>query len=193
MNILLMHKNIIQIIIGFLSLFVLTTKSTAQSKNEYVQILNKFEQWKSTQFKKGLYATDKNCNPDTVTKEGYKGSEIGIPKDINIFFTDINEDDKNDAIIMFTPDQCDGGNALMNAQTRVLILSSGAAYITDDAYIDKIESRLKKGWIRIEEATYGTFYGTYYEYKETDGRCCPSIKRPFSIDYKSKKMEFIEK
>jgi len=188
-----MLKITTQIIAGLLFLSGISNKLMAQSKTDYVQILNKFEQWKSTQYKKELYATEKNCIPDTVTKTGYKGPTMGIPKDIDISFTDINLDNKLDAIVTFNPDQCDGGNALMNAQIRVLILSSGATYITDDSYIDKIETRLKKGWLRIEKATEGTFYGTYYEYKEMDGRCCPSIRRPFTIDYKTKKLEFIEK
>ena len=164
----------------------------AQSKSEYTQIVSKFEQWKTLQFKKGNFATEKNCNADTMLKEGYKGPEMGIPKDIHISFTDFNEDNKLDAIVTFAPDQCDGGNALMNAQIRVLILSGLSGYFTDDSYIDKIESQLKKGWLIIESSFGSTFYGTYYEYKDSDGRCCPSVKKPFSIDFKTKKLTFDE-
>lgn len=188
-----MLKIIIQTIASILFFVGLSCKLTAQSKSEYVQLLNKFEQWKSIQYKKGVYATEKNCNLDTMTKEGYKGPTMGIPNDIDISFTDINNDNKLDAIVTFSPDQCDGGNALMNAQIRVLILSNNAGYIIDDTYIDKIETRFKKGWFNIEKASYGTFFGTYYEYKETDGRCCSSIRRPFTIDYKTKKLEFTDK
>ena len=174
-------------------LLALTINVTAQSKTDYVQILKKFEQWKSIQYKKGLYAIEKNCNLDTVGKEGYNGPEMGIPQDIDISFTDINDDQKLDAIVTFHPDQCDGGNALMNAQIRVLILSSGTTYITDDTYIDKVESHLKKkGWLSIESANNGTFFGTYYEYKDADGRCCPSIRRSFNIDFKTKKLTFTD-
>jgi len=164
----------------------------AQSKSEYAQILNKFEEWKKDQYKKGNYATEKKCDPDTVLKAEYKGPEMGIPTDIHISFTNINDDSKLDAVITFNPVQCDGGNALMNAQIRVLVLSNAAGYATDDSYIDKIESQFKKGWIIINGASYGSFYGTYYEYKDSDGRCCPSIKKPFSIDYKTKKLTFDE-
>jgi hypothetical protein len=182
-----------QIIPGILFLLGLSYNLTAQSKNEYVQILNKFEQWKYTQYKNGVYAAEKNCNLDIVSKDGYKGPTMGIPKDTDISFTDINNDNKLDAIVTFNPYQCDGGNALMNAQIRVLILSNNVGYITDATYIDKIETRLKKGWFHIERASYGTLFGTYYEYKEIDGSCCPSIRRPFTIDYKTKKLEFVEK
>ena len=170
-----------------------TLRVNGQAKSEYAPILNKFEQWKAIQYKKGTYETEKRCNMDTVTKDDYKGAGIGIPKDIDISFTDINNDGKLDAIVTFHPDQCDGGNALMNAQTRVLILSNGTTYVTDDTFIDKIESRYKKGWLNIDNATEGTFFGTYYEYKDTDGRCCPSVRRPIQIDYKTKKMTFSDK
>jgi hypothetical protein len=77
---------------------------------------------------------------------------MGIPTDIHISFTNINNDNKLDALITFNPTQCDGGNALMNAQIRVLIMSNAAGYVTDDSYIDKIESQFKKGWVIIEGA-----------------------------------------
>ena len=185
-----MNKNFRQLILFFFlgtPLIIL-----AQSKSEYVQIVNKFEQWKKDQYQKGNYATEKNCDPDTVLKVGYKGAEMGIPTDIHISFTNINDDNKLDAIITFNPTQCDGGNALMNAQIRVLILSNAGGYTTDDSYIDKIESQFKKGWVIIDGALYGSFYGTYYEYKDSDGRCCPGIKKSFSIDYKTKKLTFDE-
>jgi hypothetical protein len=162
-----------------------------QSTAPYIQILNRFEQWKSTQYKNGSYATEKNCNPATVLKEGYKGAWMGIPKDINISFTDINGDGKLDGLVLFNPDQCDGGNASMNAQVRVLIFSGTATYSTDDSLIDKIEAGLKSGWLNIEKAAYGTLYGTFYDYADEDPRCCPSISRAFMVDFKTKKLEFL--
>lgn len=166
--------------------------SNAQSKSEYVLIIEKFLTWKSQQIKKGTYASDKNCNPTTVSKESYKGSSTGISSDIQTSFADINGDQRIDAIVTFNPFLCDGGNALMNAQIRVLILSKGTSYYTDDTYIDKIEKQYKDGWLNIERASEGTFFGTYYEYKEDDGRCCPSIKKRFTIDYKTKKLVFTD-
>ena len=112
----------------------------------------------------------------------------GIPKDISIHFSDINGDNKLDALITFNPVQCDGGNAMMNAQSSVLVLSKGPVWITDDKYIENIESK-KDGWLSVNGVVGGTIFGTYYEYKEDDGRCCPSIKKQFSIDYKTKKLD----
>ncbi|MDB5223181.1 MAG: hypothetical protein JWN83_1848 [Chitinophagaceae bacterium] len=189
-----MHKcsNKTTLTFVFIIGLVLSSPTFCQIKQQdrYVQLLQKFRQWKEQQFQKGTFARDKSCNPDTVTKEGYKGAEMGIPKDINVFFTDVNLDNKLDAIIVFYPAQCDGGNALMNTQITVIVLSKGIDYSVDDTYIDKIETELKKGWIIIEGALYGSIYGKYYEYKKSDGRCCPSISKPFSIDYKTKKLTF---
>jgi len=180
----------ISIIISLLVGQTINNKLHSQTKADYFKIINKFEQWKSYQYKTGKFATDNKCVSDTVSKEGYKGSDMGIPKDIDISFTDINNDKKLDALITFHPNQCDGGNALMNAQTQILILSKDSSYFIDDTYISKIERQFKKGWLSIERASYGVIYGTYYEYKSDDGRCCPSIHRAFLIDYLTKKLTF---
>lgn len=91
---------------------------------------------------------------------------------------------------LLQPDKCDRGNVLMNAQIRVLILSNGTTYVLDDTFIDKIEGRFKKGWLNIENAADGSFFGNYYEYKDSDGQCCPSIRRPVEIDYKTRTLIF---
>lgn len=160
------------------------------TQDPYLLIIQKFKQWKALQYKAGKYATEKACNPDSVLKEDYAGAEMGIPQDISVDYCDLNIDNRLDALITFNPQQCDGGNALMNAQSRVLILSKGTGYVVDDSMVDKIEEKLKKGWLIIESASYGSLYGTYYEYRESDGRCCPSIKRPFTIDYKTRKLTY---
>lgn len=162
----------------------------AQTTAAYTQILTRYEQWKAAQYKAGNYATPANCKMEVVIKESYKGPQAGIPNDISVHYSDINGDNKMDALITFNPIQCDGGNAGMNIQSRVLILSKGAVWITDDKYIDNIEAKIDKGWMSVSGVTGGTIFGTYYEYKEDDGRCCPSIKKQFSIDFKTKKLEF---
>lgn len=172
-----------------IALFALTIlQLSAQSTAEYTQIVTRYEQWKAAQYKAGAYATPGNCKMEVVTKDGYKGPVSGIPKDISVYYSDINGDGRLDGLITFNPVQCDGGNAMMNAQSRLLILSKGAAWTTDDKYIDNIEGK-KDGWFSVNGVSGGTIYGTYYEYAADDGRCCPSIKKPFTIDYKTKKLD----
>jgi hypothetical protein len=185
-----MHKLISKAI--FVILIVLVSfQSCTHSKSEYNAIMLQFEHWKADQYLEGIYATEDDCSFDSVSKEDYKGPTMGIPDDLDISYTDINGDSKLDAIIVFNPVQCDGGNALMNVQIRVLVLSGKAFYTVDDVYFKKIESRLDKGWLIIDKAVEGSFYGTYFEYRESDGRCCPSIRRPVLIEYKTQKLEFL--
>lgn len=171
-------------------LTVFAAGSSIAQTSEYTQIIHRFEQWKSGQVNAGRFASSSNCNPDSVTKPGYKGPEMGIPKDLNICYTDINADGRLDALVTFSPDQCDGGNAMMYAQSRVIILSKGNSYTIDDTSLDTIEKQLKKGWLRFESALQGTLYGTYYEFTSSDGRCCPGIHRAFEINYSSKKISY---
>ncbi len=172
----------------FLPLFIVTIHSLqAQSTNEYAQVLSRFEQWKTAQYNTGKYARPANCKTEIVMKDGYKGPVAGIPTDMAVFYSDMNNDGKLDGLITFNPIQCDGGNALMNAQARVLVVSKGATWVTDDKYIENIEAK-KDGWLIVTGVSGGTISGTYYAYGADDPRCCPSIKKPFTIDYKTKKL-----
>ena len=78
----------------------------------------------------------------------------------------------------------------MAFQIQVLILSKGTDYFVDDKFFNKIEEKYGGGI--IESVSDGVFFGTQYEYGENDGRCCPSIKKPFIIDYKTKKLTFTQ-
>lgn len=159
----------------------------AQTPSAHGKILASFETWKTNAIKTGKYASAANCKMETVTKDGYKGPFTGIPEEISIHYADINGDGKLDGLVTFHPQQCDGGNAMMNVQDRVLILSKGTGYTTDAAFISNIEQK-KDGWLSVSGVSGGTIFGTYYNYAAEDGRCCPSIRKPFTIDFKSKKL-----
>jgi hypothetical protein len=176
-----------------LLLIIITNSAYGQTKqNQYFKIMTKFEEWKSKQYQLGIYELEKNCNMDFVSKETYKGSGTGISTDIQVYYTDLNNDNIIDALICFNPFLCDGGNALMNSQARIIIVSKGNEYIIDDKLIDNIENKLTSGWLYIRNALYGDFMGEYLDYKEDDGRCCPSIKKEIRINYKDKKLEYTE-
>lgn len=161
-----------------------------QGKSDYATIISRFEQWKTLQYKKGVFVQGNRCNPDSVSVPGYKGSEIGIPNDIDVFFTDINRDGRLDALVTFRPLQCDGGLALMNHQVRVLVLSAKSGYVIDDTLIDNIARAHKRGWLVVESVSQGTIYGTYFEQRASDGRGNASIRRPFGIDFSSRQLRF---
>ncbi len=177
------------LLIGLLPFCKKANKLT-QLESEYVNILNSFNQWKMEQIREGVFLVGDSCNFEVVSRDGSVGSIMGIPFDLDISYTDINQDGKVDGLVLFRPNQCDGGNALMNIQIKLLILSSPNKYIVDDKFMNVFESQNGKGWFILDNATEGTIYGTYYEYTETDGRCCPSIRRKISIYFSSKKLEF---
>ncbi|MBL0269789.1 MAG: hypothetical protein IPP99_14250 [Chitinophagaceae bacterium] len=176
-----------QLLFSILCLFAVSSIQ-AQNGTSYTKIMAAFEQWKTSSIQKGKYATAANCKMEIVTKDGYKGPNTGIPQDLSIHFADINGDGKLDGLFTFHPQQCDGGNAMMNAQDRVLVLSKGTAYTTDASFISNIEQK-RDGWFSVTGALEGMIFGNYYEYGPDDGRCCPSIKKSFTIDYKTKKLE----
>jgi hypothetical protein len=180
-----------QIFVGLILSF--SSFSQAKTEVEYILILKKFEQWKVVQYKKGIFATELNCDLGIVTKSGYKGPERGIPKDINIYYTDLNLDDKIDAVITFQPSQCDGGVALKNAQMRLLILSKKEGYIVDDTFLDKMVNAYKTGWFIVDGALYGTIYGTYYQYKNRGAKGHALISNPFSINYKTNEISITDR
>lgn len=188
-----MKSLILFILFGFSG--ALSQVSCAQDRSDHALILSLFEQWKIDQVAQGSYSKPEKCNITTVIEEGSDGIDIGIPEDFIISYDDLNNDGKIDALVLFQPKQCDGGGALMNAQERILIMSGPSGYTIDSTMINEIQESLTKGkWAGffITRAKNGYIYGEYYEYRDSDSSCCPSINRRFSISYTSKEFEFID-
>jgi hypothetical protein len=81
-----------------------------------------------------------------------------------------------------------GGNALMNAQEKLMIVSKNENYEVDDTTFSNLERTLKTGWIHLTNASNGIISGDYYDYKSNDGRCCPSIYKQLEMNVKNKKV-----
>jgi len=106
-------------------------------------------------------------------------------------YGDINRDGAEDALVVFNPLQCDGGNALMNAQKAVLVLSAsnGSRYFVDDTRLENIKGLPDGMWAFFERVTSsGKITGTAYGYSGADARCCPSLKAGFLYTYPSSKL-----
>jgi hypothetical protein len=157
------------------------TISSCQEKSNNQKIKSTFEKWKNKEISQGNYQA--------------KNSEIGlgIPDEIHIFYTDINQDEKIDGIICFNPILYGGGNALMNVQEKLIIVSKNENYEVDDTTLSNLEHKLKSGWIHLTHANNGVISGDYYNYKSNDGRCCPSIHKQLEISMKNKKATLIFK
>lgn len=106
-------------------------------------------------------------------------------------YGDINRDGTEDALVVFNPEQCDGGNASMNIQIAVLILSAnnGSNYIVDHKKLEHIKGVPTDMWTTFQRVkSDGKIVGTAYGYKPTDGRCCPSRHATFTYTYPNNKL-----
>lgn len=149
--------------------------TSCQQKSNHQKILSTFENWKNTQLSIGNYQTKNN-------KLGQ-----GFPDEIHVFYSDLNQDETIDAIICFNPILLGGGNALMNLQEKLIVISKNEKYELDDSTLSNLERELKTGWVHINNVNYGEISGDYYDYKKNDGICCPSIHKPIEISLKNKK------
>ncbi len=150
--------------------------TSCQQKSKHQKIITAFENWKETQINSGNYQ-DKN---DELGQ--------GFPDEINVFYTDLNQDENVDAIVCFNPILIGGGNALMNAQEKLMIVSKNENYEVDDTSFSNLERTLKSGWIHLTKVSNGIISGDYYDYKSNDGRCCPSIYKQLEMNVKNKKV-----
>jgi hypothetical protein len=157
------------------------TISSCHEKSKHQKIIAAFENWKEMQISIGNYQV--------------KNSEMGqgIPDEIDVFYTDINQDEIIDGIICFNPILYGGGNALMNAQEKLMIISKNENYEIDNTSLSNLERKLKSGWIHLTHANNGVISGDYYDYKSNDGRCCPSKHKQLEISIKNKKAALIFK
>ena len=149
--------------------------TSCQQKSKHQKIISTFENWKSTQISLGNYQA--------------KNDELGqeFPDEIQVFYTDLNQDENVDAIICFNPILLEGGNALMNVQEKLMVVSKNENYELDDSTLSNLEKTLKTGWIHVSNASNGIISGDYYDYKSNDGQCCPSIHKQVDISLNKKK------
>jgi len=153
-----------------------------------VEIINSYKDWKSSQLKAGNYLPDSDCNIQGVRERIQTGRRVVNQGFGTAAFSygDINRDGRQDALVVFNPRQCDGGNALMNSQTAIVILSNNGSspYLIEDKKLENLNG-LPTGMWKIFESVKesGTITGTAYGYTNKDARCCPSIKRSFTYTY----------
>jgi hypothetical protein len=125
---------------------------------------------------------------------------IGIPDDndseeITFQYGDLNGDGKSDGLITFHPQQCDGGNAMAWSQEQVLVVSEKDRYKVFDNFFDssfqnsleKLSDQGIENYIfYIDSFTSKKLFGTVFMFSDTDGHCCPSLRRSFTVAYPSK-------
>jgi hypothetical protein len=192
-------KNILIILLPTL-LFSCTLKTQDNSiaKNTNEDIKTAFANWTKSEIEKGTFFAKDSCNWDYYIIKDSLGLEalegFSIPEDsseIGIYYAHLNHDDKEDALITFTPTQCDGGNGSRWAQYQLLVLSQGNEYIVNDNYFNQFDP--SPGFFLLDSAATRMVCGTYLDFVENDGLCCPSIKRRIKINLDKNELIYIDK
>ncbi len=170
-------------------LTVLTILNSCSTRDKSYLLNNAFENWKQEQIANGQFLSSNDCRPDFVISND-SIQDFGFPEEIEFHYADINSDDQLDALITFIPQQCDGGNGSMWTQFQLLILSNGSGYLINDRFFDNVGKKLD-GFYHLDSALANEFQGTYYEFKEGDGRCCPSTNTRMTIKFDTKELKIL--
>ena len=203
------------LVIAFLTaltvLFTLHRSKTLKSVSPVIdntferrKIKQLFINWQSEEIKRQHFFPRNWCNPDSFkvhckkeNLDSIKGLIYGFPLDSTEYqfsFADLNNDGKLDGLVVFSPLQCDGGNASEWLQWQVFLLSDQKDYkVLDTIQVNRFSSKysLSNGFYWLDSISTNKIFGTYFEFKKDDSRCCPSIIRPVIFDFKQRKLIFM--
>jgi len=181
----------LQTLVAALAISLGATLAQPASANQ-LAIQNAYKEWKASQLRAGNYLAASQCNLQSVVELMKSGRRINKGFGTAAFsYGDINRDGAEDALVVFNPHQCDGGNALMNAQVAILILSAdkGSRYFYDDKRLENLKGIPNEMWAIFERVrSNGDITGIAYGYRDTDPRCCPSLQTAFTYTYRNNKM-----
>jgi hypothetical protein len=161
-----------------------TSKTKLLSKEN---IQKAFGEWQNLKIKNGQFWAQDSCNPNWFSThnilESPENIKFGFPSDsmeYKFSFGDLNNDNQLDGLVVFEPLQCDGGNLSEWVQVQVFIISNKQNYrVIDSIKLSNISlSNKKSGFYHLDSIGNNKIFGTYLEFKENDGRCCPSIMLP---------------
>jgi len=194
------HRNTIFTLLIIFSLSRCTTRQTENYLDQKTisDIKNALQSWANSKIEKGDFFAIDSCNGHYYSRKDSLGLEsafgLSMPHDsskIFYYYADLNSDNKQDALITFTPYPCDGGNAMMWVQYQLLVLSGEEKYIVNDNYFERFNTQ--PGFFHLDSVGTNSVFGTYFKFTENDGRCCPSIKRPINIDLNKNEFNYADK
>lgn len=181
----------------FFSAVFIASCSSPEEKKDSSNIETAFNNWVEKQIDAGEFFGADSCKPeyfvdlDTLPEFAY--AALGVPsgsESIEIYEIDLGNDSLPDALILFYPDQCDGGNASRWIQYQLLAISGEDGYFIQDSYFRQFST--EKGFIHFSKAEGEIIYGYYYEFYEDDAPCCPSVKRPLKLNLRTNLMEVVK-
>lgn len=179
------------IILLYTLFFCLSCKNKDNSYSGYDKLYLKkiFKSWQKEQIKMRNYLDAERCNLSYFTDNDLEVTKslptIGFPSDslIKYHFSDINEDDILDAIVVYNIVSCDGAAALNNAQNEIVILSNdNKDYTITEGFFERIRDKIGYGNLYVDSIKNNLAYATYQEHLDDDPRCCPSYIRKVEID-----------
>lgn len=172
----------------FVLLSSISCNNLNHSENKLI-LVNKFKSWQKEQIKMGKYLNAERCNLSYFNNNDLEVIKslptIGFPSDslIEYHFSDINEDNMLDAIVIYNIVSCDGAAALNNAQNEIVILSNiNKDYTIKDGFFGRIRDKIGYGNLYVDSLKNNVAYATYQEHLDDDPRCCPSYIRKVEID-----------
>jgi len=182
---------------------VIIDDSQPNHSAEIKKIKQLFADWQENEIKAGYFWASDSCNPGWFTnhiiKENFdsiKGLVYGLPSDSEEYtfsFADLNNDNRLDGLVVFKPDQCDGGIIAQWIQWQVFLLSAKDHYtITDTIQVDKFASTDfdSLGFYWLDSIKTNEIFGTYNEFKKDYGNSWPH-RRLVTFDFANRKLTFI--
>lgn len=119
-----------------LGFVILSIAAGKQYRSDKMRIWQQFIKWKEQRIESGEYFSEADYKTDAITWEDYTGISRIIPDNVNISFSDLNNDGKTDGIVEFTAMQYDDSDeTLMSSRERIQILSTDNDYIIVDGNI----------------------------------------------------------
>jgi hypothetical protein len=168
-----------------LILFSCGTKQADHAGNKFPNIDSLYLNWLKDKIDSGDFCGEKDCESGSVLKKIEKAEtycEYGLPDSATFIFGDINDDGFIDAVANVPIFQCDGGNALRNANILLFFISDGRrgfktiedpAQMTDE--IRSVKQIAPNGEVVLEVLEYG----------EEDPQCCPSVRKKSYFKYRN--------
>jgi hypothetical protein len=160
------------------------------------QLRRRFARWQRAELRAGRYWAADSCKPWLLGERGadtVQGPPVGFPApgEFRYSFADLNQDGQLDGLMTFTPEQCDGGNGLLSAQTEVLALSGPGGYTlrADSLRIEQLADTPAEeaGFYQLDSIGPNRLYATYREFGPDDGRCCPGRQQPVVFDFAARR------
>lgn len=171
--------------------------------NNY-KIKSVFEQWIRLKIKNEEFGVREVFNlywnnEDKYNHEYNGPGDVFSSDDVSFGFADINSDGMEDCYVSIAFWAAGSASTIWNEHT--FFISNGENYVIDEDFYGKITERISKAkenkkilyfsYIDIGEMDNSGMILKCSGYDEDDARCCPSIERNYSYDFRTKELKLL--